>query len=407
MLRRPLQIERIRNQMSPGADLEQHLQQLQHLRENVDAVIYALSNKELAQDRREHLLNLLVKHRESLDQGLADLGLPGQLTDRPPLWYFNQLEPIMRRHLASILGVPEEAPFYQVLDIKAAEYLAQHTAFEALAEQLDFVEVGHLGRLSGNAALVLSLSGSLIQLSEPMSRAGSRRYLYQNIYGNTHPPEGILVLDRDIRCGHRLRSVELTTSPVRLIRALRREVPWETQTEGFRKMARTLTSLASRSDSQLVESGWVSSQTGLQRQVNPEAAERVFREDNAVQLDRFEGLRRSFRQRELDGDAGHQAEAELLALCHRLQMAARELGFTARAMDKIVEFSTEEDRVYRRDPDHPGALVLAGRGQGPEIVFSGVSLGRQVITRFAPVAFVGADGGLVEVTPLVLSIRSI
>ena len=164
MLRMPLQIERIRNQMSQAADLDQRMQELLRLRENVDAVIYALSNQELAEDRREHLLKLLVKHREALDQGLADLGLPGQMTDRPPLWYFNQLEPLMRRHLASILGVPEEPPYYQVLDIKAAEYLAQHSAFESLAEELDFSVVDRLGRMSGGAALVLSLSGSLIQL---------------------------------------------------------------------------------------------------------------------------------------------------------------------------------------------------------------------------------------------------
>ena len=407
MVRGPLQLERLREALDQEEDLDERLRQLQGLRENVDAVIYALSNQELAQDRRNHLVTLLVKHRQALDEGLAGLGLPGQLTDRPPLWYFNQLEPLIRRHLASILGIPEEPPYYQVLDIKAAEYLAQHSAFESLADQLDFKEVEGLGRMSGNAALVLSLSGSLIQLSEPMSRAGSRRYLYQNIYGNTHPPEGLLVLDRDVRCGHRMRSVELTTSPVRLIRVLRREVPWETQTEGFHKVARTLTSLASRSASQMVESGFVRSQTGLQRKVNPDAAERVFREDNAAHLARFQDLRRCFQQREAEGDEGNQVEAELLALCHLLQSAARELGFTAKGLTKIREFSTEEDRIYRRDPDEGGALVLAGRGGGPEVVFSGVSLGRQVITRFAPVALVGADGGLVEVTPLVLSISSL
>lgn len=407
MVRGPLQIERIREELGQGNNLDERLRELQRLRENVDAVIYALSNQELAQDRREHLVRLLVKQREALDEGLAELGLPGLLTDQPPLWYFNQLEPIMRRHLASILGVPEEPPFYQVLDIKAAEYLAQHSAFEFLADQLDFEVVDRLGRMSPYAALVLSLSGSLIQLSETMSRAGSRRYLYQNIYGNTHPPEGVLVLDKDIRSGHRMRSVELTTSPVRLIRVLRQEVPWKTQAEGFRRVARTLTSLASRSASQMVESGWVSSQTGVQRQINVDAAERVFREDNATHLDRFEQLRQAFKRRELEGDEGSKAEAELLTLCHLLQLTAREFGFKSRSLAKIQEFTTEEDRVYRRDPEQPGALVLAGRGQGPEVVFSGVSLGRQVITRFAPVALVGADGGLVEVTPLVISLKSL
>ena len=181
-------------------------------------------------------------------------------------------------------------------------------------------------------------------------------------------------------------------------------MPWETQTQGFKKVARTLTSLASRSSSQLVESGWLRSQTGLQRQVNPEAAERVFLEDNEQKLSLFESLRESFINHDITGDDGNHAEAELLTLCHFLQSSARELGFAGKAPGKIRDFTCVGDRVYRRDPAEPGAFVLTSGG-GPEVVFSGVSLGRQVITRMAPVAFVGADGGLIEVTPLVESFR--
>ncbi len=403
MVRRPLQIERIREEISDSEDLDASLHRLQRLRENVDAVVYTLSNQDLADDRRKHLLELLLKHREALDAGLVELGFPGLAPERPPLWYFNQLEPVTKRHLASILGIPEEPAYYEVLDIKAEEYIAQYAAFEFLAEQIAFKEVDDLVKLGGYAALILTLSGSLIQLSEPLSHGGSRRYIYQNIYGNTHPPEGVLVLDSDVRLGHRLRSVELTTSPVRLIRTLERNVPWDTQTKGFKKVARTLTSLASRSNSQLVESGWLRSQTGLQRQVNPDAAERVYREDNRQKLARFQELRELFLDRESAVPDMNQVEAELLALCHFLQSSARELDFPAKSLGKVRSFTTEEDRIYRTDPLQPGAILLGKSGKGPEVMFSGGSLGRQVITTNAPLAFVGADGGLMEVTPLVTS----
>ena len=190
----------------------------------------------------------------------------------------------------------------------------------------------------------------LDQVSMAARRAGSRRYLYQNIYGNTHPPEGVLVLDRDVRCGHRLRSVELTTSPVRLIRVLRQEVPWETQAQGFHKMARTLTSLASRSNSQMVESGWISSQTGALRQINSEAAERVFRDDNAAHLERFKDLRRAFKRRELEGDEVFRKLLAPLPEKLRIVVVLRDqVGLNYKEMSQVLGCSrgAVEQRMHR------------------------------------------------------------
>ena len=401
MVRTPLQIERLRRELPESDEIEAQLRDLQRFRENLDAVVYALGNQKLASDRREHLLEILRRRRVDLDGCLADMGLPAPISDQPPLWYFEQLDPLARRHLASILGIPEEEPFYEVLDIKAEEYLSQHSAFELLGEQLSFQEVKSLERDATRPALVLSLSGSLIQLSAPLSSRRERRYLYQNIYGNTHPPEGVLVLDRDIREGHRLRSVELTTSPVRMLRVLDRSISWKSQTQNFERVARTLTSLVSRSSSHMAESGLIRKATGLMRQVNVEAAERVMAEEYGESIARFDELRQRFVDGEdddPDGEQGRKVEAELLTLCHYLQTVARELGFDAKRLTEIREFVTEGDLRYQVDQDHDARITLLSRGQGPEVVFSGVSVGRQLVTRRAPLALIGSDGGLVEVT---------
>lgn len=406
MISRPLQIERLRQELPVSDGLDDKLRRLQRLRENLDAVIYALSSRELAEDRRVHLQSLLVRHQGSLDDCLAELGVGGRFKDRPPLWHYHQLDATARGHLASILGVPEEPPFYTVLEVKAEEYLAQHLAFQSIGEELQSREAERLDPVEPLAALVLTLSGSLIQLSGPLGSDGARRYRYQNIYGNTHPPQGVLVLEREVRPGHRLRSVELTTSPVRLLRVLTSQAPWSEQAEGFDRMANTLTSIVSRSQSQLIKSGWHRGQTDRHRQVNLEAAERVFAEDNHEMIETFERLRRRFLDRDTD-ETGKEVEAELLTCCHYMQTAARELGFPAKALPKVEEFTTVGGTRYRVDPERPDLITQVPRGEGPEVVFSGLSVGRQVVVKMAPVAFIGTDGGLVEVTLPVESYRAI
>jgi hypothetical protein len=222
--------------------------------------------------------------------------------------------------------------------------------------------------------------------------------------------------------------VELTTSPVRLLRVMGRRTSWKDQSQTFDRVARTLTSLVSRSSSQLAASGWFNPQTGLQRRVNLEAAERVLREDYGEAYARYQRLRQRF----ITGDTRHQqeeraeqeqeqeqaeraeqeqeqaeqqVEAELLTLCHTLQTAARELGFGTRTMEELEEFVTEGEAVYRVELDSEPRVTLVSRGVGPDVVFSGVSVGRQNVTRMAPLALIGGDGGLVEVTRPVIRFK--
>jgi hypothetical protein len=410
ILRRPLQIESLRQELPNTEASERLLRRLQHHRENLDAVVYALSSRNLAPDRREHLVEMLRRYQRELASCFRELGVDVHGQGRAPLWYYNQLDPVARAHLAAILGVPEDPPFYEVLDIKAEEYLAQHSAFQAIADHYTFKERQSLSKSAKRSILVLTLSGSLIQLSEPISPKGARRYLYQNIYGNAHPPEGLLVLDRDIRVGHRLRSVELTTSPVRLLRIVGRKVSWKAQSQTFERISRTLSSLVSQSNSQLAAAGWnINPQTGLYRQTNLKAAERVLRQEYGEAFDRYREMRGRFVEESPEDEdaaaAARKVEAELLTLCHYLQTGARELGFEARSLDDLREFVTEADHLFRVNPERPGVLNMYPRGRGPEVVFVDVTVGRQSVTCRAPLALIGKDGGLVEVTLPVVKLR--
>ena len=100
-----------------------------------------------------------------------------------------------------------------------------------------------------------------------------------------------------------------------------------------------------------------------------------------------------------------EVEAELLTVCHYLQTGARELGFDARALPDLREFTTEGDHVYRLDPDQPGLISHIPRGRGPEVVYPDVAVGRQIVTSHAPLALIGGDGALVEVTEPVTRLR--
>ena len=99
-----------------------------------------------------------------------------------------------------------------------------------------------------------------------------------------------------------------------------------------------------------------------------------------------------------DGEQARKVEAELLTLCHYLQTVARELGFDAKRLTETSEFATEGDLRYVVDPEHRARITMVSPGAGPDVVFSGVSVGRQLVTRRAPLALIGSDGGLVEVT---------
>jgi hypothetical protein len=299
---------------------------------------------------------------------------------------------LTREHLINILGVPEEPAFYDVLDVKAQEYLAQLQAFEMIAADARFTVRHRLPRGAKNGALVLTMSGSLIQLSPPNARGG-RRYLYQNIYGNTHPPEGTLVLDRDIRVGHRLRSVELTTSAVQMLRVAARRMSWKAQSRTFARLSRIIQTLTG-DPARMAQRGG--------RSFNAQAAGRVLREEYAEAFERLDILERSYRDG-VEGPDGERAEAELLAVCHYLQTGARELGFDASPLKELREISTVDGHAYLVDKRRRTLIRRARRG--PEVVYPAVSISRQLVTCGAPLVLIGHDGGVVELVAAVKRLK--
>jgi hypothetical protein len=179
---------------------------------------------------------------------------------------------------------------------------------------------------------------------------------------------------------------------------------WKAQSQAFERISRTLSSLVSRPSGPLMSVGTdLGVSSGAGRRVNLAVAERVFRQEYGESMTSFEGLRSRFA--DATGQEVRRVEAELLTLCHYLQTGARELGFDAHQLDEIVEFTTVGGYIYRMAPDAPGAVTLIPHGRGPEVVFVDVSVGRQLVTRQAPLALIGRDGGLVEVTFPVARIR--
>lgn len=405
-LRKPLLIEFFRHALGGSTDIEQQLRKLQHCRENLDAVIYSLSNRQLAEDRRRHLKEILLRQQSALESCLQELGIVEHYQPDPPLRYYHSLEPLARAHLTTILNVSEEPEFYEILNIKAEEYLSQQKAFEEITKRLGFRDQHKLTVKSQRSAIIFTLSGSLIQLSEPIGPRGARHYQYQNIYGNAHPPEGVLVLDRDVQIGHRLRSVELTTSPVRLLRVAHRQISPLVQAQAFDRLTRALTSLVSRSSSLMAVLGWnFHDLTRGVRRVNLDAAERVYRQEYHDALITFEKHREAF-EHELDGDARQKIEAELLTLCHYLQTGARELGFDACSLAEASGFITQDDLTYRWLLDKSGMMSITSTTGRPEVVLMDVSVGNQIATVQAPITLIGPDGAVVEVTkPLVKILR--
>ena len=75
ILRRPLQIESIRQELPASDASEELLRKLQHHRENLDAVVYALSSRGLAPDRREHLVQMLRRYQRDLAGCFDELGV--------------------------------------------------------------------------------------------------------------------------------------------------------------------------------------------------------------------------------------------------------------------------------------------------------------------------------------------
>jgi hypothetical protein len=383
-----LLIESLRRQLPQSTRTDELLTQLQRFRDTLDATIYALSVQHLDDARRQHLDRMLARQQRALKECLHQLGLREREDPSDPLWHFNKLEPLTRSHLAGILGVPIEPPFYPVLEAKAQEYLTQEQAFEALAEHEGFRRCKRFARSTNRGALILTLSGSLVQVSEPDTN-DTRRYLYQNIYGNTHPPSGTLVLDHEIEIGQRLRSLELTTSPVRLVRVPDRPMSWRAQSQTFQRMSIRLSSLAS------CATGEVELPTGPPRpEPEPTGTDLQFQQIYADDLTRFSCLRQGF----IAGGATIEDEAEILALCHYLQRAARSMGYNACRIAQVRGLLTEGGWQYRIDATDPAHIVRIDPLRKERCALLGLSVGRQIVTSGAPLAFISEAGKLVEIT---------
>lgn len=384
LLQFPLQLESLRRKLPPGAQTEALLQTIQRCRDDVNSAIYALTDPDLGAAMRVDVLTALAQHYRRLQDALLALGVSPVAHSADPLWHFRQLDPIAREHLVAILGISDRSGLEHVLDIKAQEYLAQYTAFEALAEHEGFHRARVLRQAADQSALILTLSGSLIQLSRPDAR-GARRYLYQNIYGNTHPPQGILLLDRDVEDGHRLRSVELTTSPVRLLRVPKKPMSWKQQSRSFLRLSETMGSLASVCTGEIAVVGERNSAgTNL--------------DDQSENLQRFEVLRRAFHEQRLSLDE----KQELLGLGDSLVEAAVERGYNSQPLGEAKGFIADDRSRYRVVTAEPLVVSKFSEGNGAEVLLLHPSMADRLLVCGIPIVVIGSTGDVVDVLPPIL-----
>jgi hypothetical protein len=388
LFRLPLQLESLRRKLPKGHQTEALLETIQRCRDDVNSAIYALTDSDLDDRGRVGLLSKLERHYQELQDALLALGISPVQHSADPLWHFKQLDPIAREHLLAILGISKQPDLDHVLDIKAQEYLAQYTAFEALAEHEGFHRAHILRRGDDQSALVLTLSGSLIQLSRPDDR-GARRYLYQNIYGNTHPPQGILLLDRNVEDGHRLRSVELTTSPVRMLRVPKKPMSWKSQSRSFLRLSQTMGSLASVCTGEIA----------IGDKAMPQAKGL---DDLADDLQRFETLRQEFQAQGFDPSEKQTLTQQLTQSAASLAQAAIHRGYNAQQLAHVKGFIANDRSRYRVVTTTPLVVTKFAEGKDAEVLLLHPAMAESSLICGVPLVLIGRTDDVVDILPPIL-----
>jgi hypothetical protein len=140
---------------------------------------------------------------------------------------FLALSPDERHAIERKLGVSYAPEHAGELDRAAVRYVEQGHAFERIAEIEGFAHETLLAIDEPRAALVLTITGSLVLIGAPEPPKGRRRFVYQSIRSEGPPREGSLRLVDPIRQGQPIVGSRLKSSPVRALGAAARTAGWE------------------------------------------------------------------------------------------------------------------------------------------------------------------------------------
>jgi len=285
------------------------------------------------------------------------------------------------------LGVTYAPATAVELDRAATRYVEQGHAFQRIADLEGFAHVDALAIDDGRAAIVLTVTGSIVLIGAPEPPKGRRRFVYQSIRGDGAPREGTLRLLEPIRVGHPIVGSRLKSSPVRTLGAAMRTAEWDDE----RRTLSTLTATLGRMDG------------GPLRKIEIGGVRSVFVQDERT------------RRKHADLDqAIERAEGELSVLLERLvaspahddALEAETVG-TALYLGRLVlergQDGAPEAQVARLETVSgetcvflANAIDLHRPGAPPQRIPGGNIAGGEVVTG-APLALLDHSGSLVAI----------
>ncbi len=394
-IERPLRLRWIERRLDGRPDAAAAMRQALVLDARMHALAVQAGRTDVDAPERTELVVHLTRLRLELDALVAGAGR-ASLPAAPPL------SMTLRVRLAELLGVPPTPEYEALIALKAIEHHEQGCAFDQVAADFGFVSRDRLGEDEKRGALVLTMNGSLLQVSAPGAdgRSRSRRFVYQNIYGGRMPAEGTLELTRAVSVGKKLRTKHMETSPVRkLCLAVRPEaVSPEHLRRTFDSVSLAMSVVPQRSRTMWGASpGWhptvVAQSVARERSelLDVRAAEAMLgaREELREHLLRFADPRTS------GGDP--VLEADILGLCMYLQRQRAERGEPCFPLEHLAVFVT--DRGERCSFEHHRGRVHAvlERPAREPLPIPDAGLIEQAVARGAPVALVDAAGSIAAV----------
>lgn len=394
-IERPLRLRWIERRLAGRPDAADAMRQALVLDARMHSIAAQAGRADLDAPERTELVVSLTRLRLELDTLVAGPGRP-TFSEPPPL------NMTLRVRLAELLGVPPTAEYEGLIALKAIEHHEQGCAFDLASKDFGFVSSDRLGEEEKRGALVLTMNGSLLQVSAPGAdgRMRARRFVYQNIYGGRMPAEGTLELSRAVTVGKKLRTKHMETSPVRkLCLAVRPDaVSPERMRQTFDSVSMALSVVPQRP-----RTLW-----GASPAWHPSVVARSIARERDQLLDdaggdSILGARQELREHLLRfadphaGAADPVLEADILGLCMYLQRQRGERGEPCFPLQHLAVFVT--DRGERCVFEHHRGRVHATleRPAREALHIPDAGLVEQAVARGAPVALVDAAGCIAAV----------
>ncbi len=201
------------------------------------------ARKDLPEAERTRAIWVLTSMRRDFNALVAEARAAGPGAGGPSeLDVGTALDRLDRAGVSAIsqaLGVPFEPHFRPLFEVKAVEYLEQDELWDDIARRAGFAPAAEVEPQEQRSVVVLTYTGSILLLSAPFERKIRRQYVYQSIYANNLPKEGVLALLDPIVHHSPVRATRFTTSAVRKL-AVSPDMRFEVHRATFARLHQTL-----------------------------------------------------------------------------------------------------------------------------------------------------------------------